>query len=475
LRLIRSLAIVIAIATWAAPAAGRAGTALDWSAYLFGPAHHSLSPATAITPANAASLHVAWHWTPPPATSGQPPAVLYSSPTVASGKVFIGSNTGVFYALNEATGSELWHRTLGSMGTSMCPAFGIVSTATVAPDPSPSRQGLQTVYVAGGNGYLYALDAVTGNVVWRTLVPPSLSQQNYFNWSSPTVVNGHVYLGLSSNCDKPLVRGGVKEFDQASGTLLHSYWSMPIGDIGASVWTSVAANSDGSKIYVTTGNPESASAPQGDSYSIVRLDGNTMTKIDKWTTPPNASGADTDFGASPTLYTTPVQGVNTQLVAACNKNGILYAWRSGNLSAGPLWQRRMEPQAVNEEDIFCLPAPVFDGNAIYQAGGPTMVNGVSVKGFVRKLNPATGAVIWGRGLGGTVWGSASIDKAGVLAVATYDTSTGATNGTYLINASTGAVITRISVSGAKEFAQPVFADSYLFLGTARGGLYAYQP
>src|SRR5215472_3985152 len=77
--------------------------ALDWPQFLHGPGHSSRSLATAFTPSNAASVSRAWHWQPPVVRS-KPPPVLDSSPTVVGGRVFIGAQSGRFYALNEATG-----------------------------------------------------------------------------------------------------------------------------------------------------------------------------------------------------------------------------------------------------------------------------------------------------------------------------------------------------------------------------------
>ena len=36
-------------------------------------------------------------------------SLLTGSPTVANGVVYIGANTGVFYAIDEASGTALWH------------------------------------------------------------------------------------------------------------------------------------------------------------------------------------------------------------------------------------------------------------------------------------------------------------------------------------------------------------------------------
>ena len=145
-----------------------------WPSYMGDSLHQSLSSETAITPANASSLHTVWHWTPPASLPGQPkPAILYSSPIVIGGRVFQGSNTGVLYALDETTGAQLWSRDLGHSNHFTCGKLGEISTPAVVGDPS--RGGASTLYVGGGDGDMYALDPATGAVIWQTLMmPPSL-------------------------------------------------------------------------------------------------------------------------------------------------------------------------------------------------------------------------------------------------------------------------------------------------------------
>src|ERR1019366_4648020 len=156
---------------------------------------------------------------------------------------------------------------------------GIISTATVATDPATGRP---TAYVFSPDGYLYALDAATGAIVWKghvdTPVPP---KADYYSWGSPLVVNGHVYIG-----------------DAADGSIL-----------------------------VTTGSSCDACAPPLPLYdeSIVRLDPNTLELLDGWQVPSASQGFDGDFGASPTTFTASFNGVSTPMVGACNKNGIYYA------------------------------------------------------------------------------------------------------------------------------------------------------
>ena len=47
---------------------------------------------------------------------------------------------------------------------------------------------------------------------------------------------------------------------------------------------------------------------------------------------------DGDFGATPTLFTASIDGKPTKLVGAVNKNGIYYAFRRGDVAAGPVWK-----------------------------------------------------------------------------------------------------------------------------------------
>src|ERR671925_853073 len=122
---------VAVLALW--PAAARAASS-DWPQYLHGPQHASMSATTAITTANAGALRQLWHWTPA-AVSGKPAPKLDASPTVVGPKVYIGSNTGVFYALNAATGEVVWTHTLDVEAKLTCPARGITATAAVAKDP----------------------------------------------------------------------------------------------------------------------------------------------------------------------------------------------------------------------------------------------------------------------------------------------------------------------------------------------------
>jgi outer membrane protein assembly factor BamB len=201
------ICLVMAFGVESLPAAASSAvvvSSIDWPAYLYSAGHYSSSPATAITPASSTALFRRWQFHSPGATViGQPGAGFSASPSVYHGTVYLGSNTGVFYALDEKTGLVRWSRPLGYVTKNTCGARGITATAAVATDP---LSGQPIVYEAGGDGNLYALDAATGDIVWTAVIAtPASTVNDYYDWSSPTVANGRIYVGVASQCDAPLV------------------------------------------------------------------------------------------------------------------------------------------------------------------------------------------------------------------------------------------------------------------------------
>jgi outer membrane protein assembly factor BamB len=454
-----------------AAAAVASAASINWPAYMFGPSHSTANlAATAITPQNAASLVRAWNWIPDaPTMTGQPGPNLEASPTVYNGRIFIGAATGVFYALDEQTGTVIWKRFLGFVPKKTLGARGFTSTATVAPDPV---SGDPTVYVYSADGNLYAMKASDGSIVWQSVVAlPSPTKSDYYAWSSPTVVNGRIYVGISSQGDKPLVKGaGEVAYDQETGAKIAQYFDMPAGVTGGSIWSSSV--SDGTSVWVTIGNPPNPQDQPGDGNSVVRLDAATMAREDGWKVPNSELIPDSDFGGSPTLFEATIGGNPTHMIGACNKNGLYYAWNRQNLAAGPVWQI----QDGAPDDVgpgLCLAGAIWDGSRLFIAGNGTTINGTAYDGSVRELDPATGTPIWETGLPGSILGSPTLSGGGVIAAGSFDTN-GNPNGVWLLDASNGTILKKLSTKNSVEFGQPVFADNYVFLPTSNHGLYAYR-
>jgi outer membrane protein assembly factor BamB len=96
---------------------------------------------------------------------------VFSSPAVDSGVVYIGSADGFLYALNGQTGALQWKFTNGEGQVLCSPAIanGVVYAATF---------------------HFYAVNAKTGTLLWSYR-----DDGNANVLSSPTVVNGRVYVG----------------------------------------------------------------------------------------------------------------------------------------------------------------------------------------------------------------------------------------------------------------------------------------
>jgi outer membrane protein assembly factor BamB len=464
--------LVASMGTAGAQAAhpGQADGTAPWASFGFDVGHSSYnSLATTVTPANAANLTEAWQFASPgPTKMGQPAATFDGSPVVADGMAFIGSDTGVFYALNEDTGAVVWSLNTGFLPKYTCVAAGIRDTATVAADPTT---GKPTVYFATTSGKLYAVDATTGTVQWVTHVFPAAKASVPFIWNSPTVAGGRVYIGIASECDVPLVRSGLESFNQQTGRHDATFWTVAPKAIGGAIWSTAAVNSNG--VFVSTGNGnESQPATQALSNSIVRLNAATLKPISHWTVPDLAT-LDDDFGSSPTFFTATINGTAVPMVGACNKNGVYYAWKQTALASGPVWSDQLGTTAAPPNNA-CLATATWDGTHLFITTNSSTVSGTSYSAVARELDPATGAYLWHSGLSdGPVLGNTALDGAGVLAAVTFNKSAHSSgNELALIDSSTGVVLATYATS-VQTGGGPVYADGYILFGGSDGILHSY--
>ena len=443
----------------------------DWPAYGRTSGHAStITGDPAITTANAGSLSPSWSFLADAATEPNQPARRFdASPTVVGSRVYIGSRTGMFYVLDADTGGVIWKKQLDWGSAQFCPAKGIVGTASVANDPV---DGVLTVYVSGAH-FLYALNAATGAQRWKRSIGPNTSAGNglYFNWASPTVQGRRIFVGLAANCESMLIRGGVVSINRHTGALQHTWYAVPAGLVGASVWSSEAAA--GSDVWVTTGNPDPTGTTIDDAYSIVHLAAGTLAKLDKWTVP-IAQDADLDFGSSPTLFSSVLGGTSTPMVGACNKNGVFYAWRQANLAAGPVWSRLVGTPGGSDNGSCITPTAWNAGSRrLLVATNTTTIGGVQSPGGLRALNPDNGKVLWAQNLPCLPTGGATTNTK-VVAVPMFGCPAGVTPTVLLFREADGVPLGSVPATG-RTFAQPVFADGKLFVASEDGTLTAYSP
>lgn len=141
-----------------------------------------------------------------------------SSPAVYDDKVYFASNDGDVYALEAQTGSLKWRFKTGGERRFEAPGIhGIKPAGQMMADPfdmfiSSPAIAQETVYIGSGDGNVYALDATTGSMRWRFKTGDVVH-------ATPAVASGVVYIG---SWDRYLYA-----LDAATGTLL---WKFLTGD-----------------------------------------------------------------------------------------------------------------------------------------------------------------------------------------------------------------------------------------------------
>lgn len=117
-----------------------------------------------------------------------------SSPAVSAGRVYFGSYDGYIYALDASSGELRWKfHTEGEHRFAGKHLHGAMPEAEVMPDPfdfflsSPVVVG-GIVYVGSGDGYVYAIDALSAELRWK------FHTGNVVH-ASPAVANDTVYVG----------------------------------------------------------------------------------------------------------------------------------------------------------------------------------------------------------------------------------------------------------------------------------------
>ena len=173
------------------------------------------SPNKQITTSNVGRLHPAWIFQTEVRES------LETSPIIVNGVMYVTTSFSHVYALNAATGEELWHykHPLGPITTYCC---------------GPNNRGVAVyddkVYLATLDAKLVALDAKTGNKVWQSDIGDP--EAGYSETMAPTVVKGKVLIG--TNGGEYGIRGFVKAYDAKDGKLLWTFNTIPESSVG--VW-----------------------------------------------------------------------------------------------------------------------------------------------------------------------------------------------------------------------------------------------
>jgi outer membrane protein assembly factor BamB len=307
-----------------------------------------------------------------------------SPPVVAAGRVFFNSDDGYVYALNAATGGLLWKSKLGVTSSQPLPAVG---------------NGM--VYVWGGF-YLSALDPRSGLTVWTNYVGAQAS--------SIVVCGGYVYVTAYAIAGYDLFKFS------SNGSLIYETVDF------ATPSFSPAAIANG-EIYVGAGAASGAAS----DLAAISVNG----------------------GAIAWQYPISVTDVSPAVV-----NGVVYAGSS-------------------DSNVYALNAATGSLLWKYTTGGaifnsPAVASGAVYIGYsggdLYALNAKTGALIWK---------NASVGGVATAAVANGVVYVGSSNcSAYALSAKTGAILWQHATSCPRGVSSPVVVNGALYF-SAGNNLYAF--
>jgi quinohemoprotein ethanol dehydrogenase len=172
------------------------------------------SPLTDITPANVAQLGFAWDYRLG-TNRGQE-----STPLVIDGRMYVTSNFGRVYALDAATGRELWKydpHIDGQWGRYAC--CDAVNRGLVA------FEG--TLYVGALDGWLHAIDAGTGTLKWKVDTLIGREQRKPYTLTGAPLLAGDAIVVGNGGGDFAGARGYVTAYDLKSGAQRWRFFTVP--------------------------------------------------------------------------------------------------------------------------------------------------------------------------------------------------------------------------------------------------------
>lgn len=145
---------------------------------------------------------------------------LEASPLVVDGVMFAAGNFGRVYALDARTGAELW-----AFVPTVDMQWARYACCDVVNRGIALRKG--RVYVAALDGYLYSLDATTGQPLWKA--DTLIGRERHVPYSvtgAPIITRDAVVIGNSGG-DFPGVRGYVSAYDLDTGAFKWRFFTVP--------------------------------------------------------------------------------------------------------------------------------------------------------------------------------------------------------------------------------------------------------
>jgi outer membrane protein assembly factor BamB len=394
------LAVALALVALAAPAAvahdrdrpcrerWRAGG--EWRQYGRDEAQSRTQPAEHdLGPARAAALAPSWAFD---VASVGDAGQFNSTPTVAGGCVFAASSTGVVYALDADTGALVWRTPVAVRTPGLGGAF--VSAAVVV------RDLVVLVVNESGDGvvgpYLLALEADSGEVAWRSA--PMSTKPGYYSNASPAEHDGLIVAGFSPPEGQQVGQGGFVVVESFFGHTLRRTPTIPLADqargyAGGGLWSTAAFDDETGFAYLGAGNPFSHTKEHPNTNAILKIDARWWSRT---------------FG---------------QIVASYKGNADQYTDALTTLSHTPVCEATA-PVDFALDDPACGQLDLdFGATAnVFRANGRTYVGDLQKAGVYHVADAATMAPAWNTIVGASCHvcnaASTAADSTGVYGVAT---------------------------------------------------------
>jgi len=366
-------------------------------------------PRGGLTEADIPNLRLRWAFGLPGETQAR------AQPAIAGGRLFTASQTGAVYGLNAETGCTYW---------TFQPQAGVRSALSVGPIDLPDGTGTYAVYFVDNQANAYAVDANTGRQVWSRKVEDHPAVRGTGSVALhdgrlyvPMTGVSEENAASSPDYECCRFRGSITALDAETGEVVWKTYTVPPperrgtsstgvplwGPAGVGIWSAPTLDAERGLIYAATGNAY-ADPPQPMADAVIALDIGTgevewinqLTPGDTWIggCPPNSDnpncpenvGPDFDFSASPLLTTTES---GRDLLVVTQKSGMGYALdpdREGEL----VWEYRWGPGS-GIGGVWGT--AVGDGNAYFAVGGYSFGRGGQTGG-IHAVRLDTGQQAW---------------------------------------------------------------------------------
>jgi len=415
----------------------------DWPHYLGDVERSHASPLAQITADNVAGLEVAWTFDTGAKETGF--SEMQCSPIVVDGVLYLTNHSSQVFALDAATGGELWRFDPVANGSgSQVRNRGVAHWRAV--DGSGAR------ILASSGGHLWALDAKTGAPVegfgsgGRIELSDGLEREGAeVSATTPGVVyDDLLILGTRVSEVSGAAPGDVRAFDVRTGAVRWIFHTIPRpGEFGADSWpedawqTAGGANSwagisldrERELVFVPTGSavPDFYGGDRpGDNLfanSLIALDANTgerrwhfqLVRHDLW---------DRDLPAPPNLVTVERRGEVIDAVAQVTKTGHVFVFdRETGEPVFPIVEVRVPRGAVAGEVLSeWQPLPTKPPPFTRQGFSLAMIEpGEGAQQWVERLRgmrmgrqfipgSLAGTILYPGYDGGAEWGGAAWDE-----------------------------------------------------------------